>query len=213
MPLPVIAGVARASVTGNVDGGGRWSNTWHFRREDLGTPDGELIAELAVALLAFYGSTIIASCTPGTTLDGADITPLDGSSGAFHYTADLEGAGVSNSMPAQTSMVLTIRTALRGRQNRGRVYFPPFGVSNFNADGLFLAAGANAITVAVGVMQAALLVLGWETGVASYGPYKNPLTGVTSDDPLVNGGSVPHFTEAVSFGMDLMADAQRGRKT
>lgn len=213
MPLPVIAGALRTTVSGVVAGGGPWSNTWHILHTD---ESGWTLAEIEAAHDIFKdmyigpnigaGVYFIYACDTETQVDKFSYTPLDGSSGAYEFPVDVGGVEVLSSFPSQTCQVLTLRTALRGRQNRGRVYLPCWGASQYDTDGhIQTSARTSAIAQAVGT-NGALSAAGAVLAVGSYGPYKNPLTG------LLEAGT-PHATPIISFTMDDRADVQRRRKS
>lgn len=213
MPLPILPGVLRCTAGGLVSGGGRWSNTWHIRKVALTTPtEGEVVAIHAI-LAAWYVAAVLAKARDTTTLESIDYTPLDGSSGAFNYPVNAAGSGTAKALPPECAEVLTIRTASRGRQNRGRIYLPAWTVNETENNGQLVAAIAIGVSATVEAMNVAMGLIGNEIGVGSYGPYKNPTTHITSDDPLVNGGSSPHFSPATAFTMDVQVDVQRSRKT
>lgn len=219
MPLPVIPGVLRVAVTGPIAGGGSWVNVWHLGHlDDSGWDVGEITGVHAVFRQMYDGPSIGAGLelqqfiALGTRADHADYTPLDGSSGAFALPMTMS-SNAPNSLPAEVAEVLTIRTALRGRQNRGRIFLPAFAAEFLTTAGRLAPVAVQGLVDQAIAVQAALVTGGAHIGVASYGPYKNPVTGVTSSDPAINGGSSPHFTPAAAFTMDDMADVIRGRKT
>lgn len=108
-------------------------------------------------------------------------------------------------MPAEVAEVLTIRTALRGRRHRGRVFLPAFAVAEYQLNGLMSPGVASTIVAAAVVLQAAAVVTGWELGVASYGKSVSRAGVITS--------WAPEFQPVQSFSMDSVADVIRGRKT
>lgn len=220
MPLPVLPGVIRVAVTGQIAGGGSWANVWHIRNISLADWDTASINTLDAIFWQFYvgapvsgGVAVGTFCPPATTFDQAAYTPLDGSSGAVVATHNDLGSEAANAMPAEVAEVITLRTALRGRQNRGRIFLPALTKPQFLADGHIDPGVITDILQQLNGVAALILAGGAEIGVGSYGPYKNPVTGVVSDNPATNGGSSPHFTPATSFSMDGMADVIRGRKT
>jgi hypothetical protein len=198
MVLPVLPGVVRATVAGQIEGGGRWSNTWHFRRVDLGDPDLVSITALHVVLTAFYTAELVSRTSGGTTYEAGEYTPLDGTSGAFSLPMGLTGSVGAVTLPPECAEVLTIRTALRGRQNRGRIFLPAVIQSATDGSGKLTTSTRDAIVAGAVALQAAALVIGWSNGVGSYGPYKS--------------GGTPHFTDVSSYSMDLLFDVQRSRK-
>lgn len=213
MPLPVLPGVLRCTAGGLVSGGGRWANTWHIRAQDLTTPTEAEVLAIHVILAGFYVAAVLPKCRDTTTLESIDYTPLDGSSGAFNYPVNSAGAGTAKALPPECAEVLTIRTAARGRQNRGRIFIPAWTVNETENNGQLVSAVTIGFAAAAEAMNVALGVIGAEVGVGSYGPYRNPTTGVVSVDPLVNGGSSPHFSPVTAFTMDVQVDVQRSRKT
>lgn len=205
MALPTITATCRASFGGSIAGGSSWSNNWHIRRIGLEPVIEADIANAHDAFMTFYQSAVFHSVTAGTTLAQANYTPLDGTSGAFSLTGGLVGDGGTNAAAAQTCEVLTIRTAVRGRQNRGRVYLPAFVEDDWDVLGHISTTAIARVLAAVAVLTPALAGSGWEIGVGSYGPYKNPVTG------LLEVGT-PHFTPMTSITMDNLSDVQRSRK-
>lgn len=204
MPLPVIDGVCRCTVAGQITGGGRWSNTWHARRIDLVAPSEGEINALHTELALFYGTQVMSRVPAATTIDGIDYTPLDGSSGAFHIAMSSTGSGSINALPAEVAEVLTLRTALRGRRHRGRIFLPSFASNSWDSVGRLGTTVASDIVTAAGVLRLAAIVSGWEIGVASYGHYINRLG--------VSVSWTPEFQPATNFSMDILGDVMRSRK-
>jgi len=104
------------------------------------------------------------------TMDSIKVLPLDGASSSSVYTYSHSGASTADSLPAETSLVITLRTGLRGPRHRGRIYLPPWTESSCNADGTANAADlANKLTV-LGLFQTDIETSPstWEVVVASY---------------------------------------------
>jgi hypothetical protein len=212
MPLPVLPGVLRITVHGECEGGGRWSNTWHARNDSLIDWDEAGVDAFHDIFSVFYvgpdsgaSLSVLGHCSAGTTVDGFDYTPLDGASGAITKATVGDGEATVPSLPAQNAEVITIRTAQRGRQNRGRVFLPAWSNDYSDAAGHILAAGIVSILAKLQEAVTAIATGGAHLGVGSYGPYKDPVTGL----PVVG---TPHFTPATSFTMDNLFDAIRSRK-
>lgn len=205
MPLPVIAGTVRVSLGGTITGGSTWSNNWHIRRADLLAPEIGDIEGARDAFIVFYQDAVFHSVPAGTTLATINFTPLDGTSGAISYAVGLVGDGGANAAAAQTAEVITIRTAQRGRQNRGRVYLPAFVEEDWDNLGHIAATAIARVAAASALLVATLDGQGWEIGVGSYGPYLNPITHVLEV-------GTPHFTPQTSLTMDNLSDVQRSRK-
>ena len=64
------------------------------------------------------------------------------------------GTGASNTMPVQCSEGVTLRTALAGPQNRGRMYLPPMIQTVIGANGLIVAAN---VTTALNAIANAMI--------------------------------------------------------
>jgi len=194
-------------------------NVWHAQNDSLAGWDAASIATFHDIFQQFYigpaapGGAGQADYWPtGTGSTKISYTPLDGSSGAYELAMAGNGAA-AQAPPAEVAVVLTIRTLLRGRQNRGRIYLPGPAMVQFTSLGRVLAGYITGTLAQINAVATAIVTGGAHLGVASYGPYKNPVTHVVSSDPAINGGSSPHFTPVSSWSMDNMADVQRGRKT
>jgi hypothetical protein len=211
MPLPVIAGVARCTLAGSIQGGGRWANTWHARRVDLGGVDTGEAASLTAVMTAFYAALVIPSVCGGTTIDSVDVTPLDGTSGAFHFGPGLVGSSGGSAAPPEVAEVITIRTAFRGRRARGRVFLPALTAGAFDTVGHIGAGYLTAVSVEGALMMGAANVAGWEIGVASYGKSRR-WNRTTTPATFVETTWDPFFTPATSLTMDNRADVVRARK-
>lgn len=218
MPLPVIPGGLRVTVAGQCDGGARWANTWAIKVISGVDPDASAILAIHTIFRQLYlgpavsgGSSVMGACSTGTTLDGFGYTPLDGTSGAIFFPETGVGGATGETLPAQTSAVMTIRTADRGRRNRGRVFLPPFGEEHSDSLGHVNAATrVLLVDQAVGV-ESELFTGGAQIGVLSTGPYKDPSTGL----PVPPGAAttaLQHFTPATQFTMDNRFDVIRNRK-
>ena len=211
MPLPTIAGVVRASAAGDCLGGGRWSNTWHYRRVDLGSASPAAIASLHAELLVFYTALFSTLYCTGTKLEKIDYTPLDGSSGAFSLPGGVDGADtVTNQLPPEVSPVITIRTGDRGRRSRGRIFLPPPSKGNVQS-GRLTSTAIGIYTAATTALLAAAGPIGWELGVASYGKSVK-LDRTVRPARRVETLWTAFFTVATAITMDDLLDVQRSRK-
>jgi len=199
MPLPVIANTVRCVSRGTCESGQKWINTVHVQK-----PAGPILAADITAIHpilvrlwsgAAYGAgtACIALCASGVTHDDIVYTPLDGTSASTVITvAAVGGQTAGQSLPAECSEVLTLRTTHRGRSYRGRIYLPPWYQAERTTNGYILGTGINSmITQALGV-QTALVAAGYTLGVASY--------------------KLSLFTSLSTVTMDNKFDVQRGRK-
>lgn len=199
MPLPVIVDVVRAAVRGTCPSGQRWINVHHLRKI-AGAPwlagDFTTIDPLLRRLYsgAAFGAGIpwMSSCVAAVTLDDISYTPLDGTSPTSVITAGLAGGAAGTSLPSEVAAVLTLRTNLRGRSHRGRVYLPPVSTGTVSAGGIIPAANVTGEVAQAGGMSTALVAAGYWPCVASY------LLHTSSD--------------ITSYTMDNRFDVQRGRK-
>lgn len=211
MPLPTIAGVLRVSVSGALEGGGRWANTWHARNDSLVDFDLAGITAFHTIFQQFYlgpavggGAGLLTMMTAASQVDTFQYTPLDGSSGAYNFTGANPGSGGGACFPAECCEVVTVRTAQRGRRARGRVYLPTLSGAFWDSVGHVSTAAQLDILQQLDGVEAALEVGGAHLGVASYGRSENRAGVVTTWTPF--------FTEVSQFTMDGLADVQRRRK-
>jgi hypothetical protein len=180
--------------------GQRWINVVHVRKNAGGSfsPTDWAAAQPILVRLwrgtAFgSGNDWLSNCNNQLTLDDMTCTPLDGSTPSIVTSVNLNGVSAAVSAPSEVAQVLTLRTALRGRAHRGRIYLPSPVVSTYAAGGVLIGANiTNFLTQAVGV-QNALIAAGYIIVVASY----------------LGSGSA---SDVITFTMDNKADVQRGRK-
>lgn len=187
MPLPTIANVIRAAVIIKMANGHRGSNVLHFEKTAILTYSGA-IALLDPILLNLYTVNQGAGLAWKTIAPAAaslvqfEYTPLDNSSATTVIGHNVAGLDANDPLPAGTALVVTVRTALRGRAHRGRVYTGPY------CEDANTAGAPTAPTVAAVQTQWNWLIAtglpgsGLSFGVASY---KNstyePATSITVD--------------------------------
>jgi len=102
------------------------------------------------------------------------------------------GQTAGQSLPAECSEVITIRTNHRGRSYRGRIFLPPWYQAERTTNGYILNTGITSMLAQCTGVAGALITAGYELGVASY--------------------KLSLFTVASTFTMDNKFDVQRGRK-
>jgi|SRR5215471_1576251 len=204
MPLPIIAGVVRVSVTGVVPSLQPWANVWHFRYSGGASSPGDSdIAALDTLFTRLYsgtafgsGSSWLSKCQTTVTFTKTTYTRLDGSALGLEFPKSLAGALTGNALPSEVAHVLTLRSNQRGRSHRGRVYLPCMSTTQCTADGRVNGATRDAFLLQVQGLQAALggaaVAPFWEMGVASY--------------------KLAVFTPLVAATMDLDPDVQRRRR-
>ncbi len=193
MPLPVITNVVRAALRGTCPSGSPWVNVLHFRKT-VGTIDAASLNLLQTELVKLYGGPDYTAgfeywmerSTTTTNLTELVFTPLDGSSASDLRVLNVVGISTLASLPSEVTACATLRTAVRGRRNRGRVYLPPFAISATDAIGNLGSTIASNLTAQGNAFRGALPALNWEWVVASYGrsgtitwtPYATPITAV-----------------------------------
>lgn len=220
MPLPVIENTVRCAVSGTVAGGGRWTNVWHWRYGAAIPTDPTVVLDgLHSHLLRVYHGTIYTGGTAwltygatGTTVDEIVYTVLNGT--ALAYGKPVTGAtAVGNpALPAQTAFCLTLRTALRGRRYRGRIYLPAIVANgtNLTATGLLQASVVTGCLTQVNGAISAAGALNWKPVVASYG--KSLIKDPNDKYDKIEVSWTPFATDVITVTMDTKADVQRGRK-
>lgn len=174
MPLPVIADTIRASQEGLTSNGLPWANVMHFRKTGaLSYPAAIAILDpiwLAIWNTASGGGTALRAFLPTTaSLQAFRYTPLDGSTASTVNTHVVAGTDAGDPLPASTCLVATLRTALRGRANRGRVYFGPMTELS-NTNGRPTAGTVSGLSLQMNALITNLTGSGVSLVVASYLP-------------------------------------------
>lgn len=213
MTLPTITGVVRVSARGTNVAGQQWVNVLHFQHGNPGTSfTNSDINALDTKLARLYSGTAyttgvpwLTSCTSSTTLVDFTYYPLDGTSSPTvtpHAAAGV--ASNTTNQPSEIAHVLTLRTGIRGRRYRGRVYLPAVGTGSMSGTtgSLLAATVTNFLTQARGLL-ADLQTIQWYWAVVSYG------------HGTLNGAPqtwTPFSTPVTDVTMDAVADVQRRRK-
>jgi hypothetical protein len=200
MPLPVIPGVVRAAVTGNLPSGTQWANVVHFRYAGgASSPGPAEITALHAKLTRLWSGAAYGAGTAWLTHSQTSVTTtnvvyyvLNGTAVAEERAFVAAGSLSTGLEPPEVAHVLTLRTATRGRSYRGRVYLPPVCVVRLDTNGNLGSTALNGIQTQWSGLQADLNTIQWSMGVASY------LRSV--------------FTDAISATMDVRPDVQRRRK-
>jgi len=185
IPLPVLLNVYRVAV--------RWANTtssitavnvMHFQALAAGSTPAAL-----AALMWSHGTNAMFQPMATTThATQFDIIPLDGVSPTTSYTdpggTNWSGLGTSAPVP-QVCALIKLQTAVRGRQNRGRIYIPHLAEGALNAGTIGASTGTTmgtAWTTFNTALQAGT-PHAYEMVVASYdrthsgaGAHENPVT-------------------------------------
>lgn len=159
------------------------------------------MAELGAHLVNWWDTSMQSAMPTNLSLINVKLTDLstvDGPVLDYGTGLPLAGLSVSPSLPNNVALVLTKRTALRGRSYRGRVYIPGMVEANVTANTV---AGAlvTAFITAFGLIKSfSTTTEDWVQGVVSRYNDGNPrITGV--------------ITPIVSFTSDGVIDSQRRR--
>lgn len=140
MPLPVILGAARCSITGTTANGQPWANVLHLATIPTAAWSGTNSADAAEALHDLYWATGFGAGEEGWAFYAADpanvleidVTPLDGTSPTYSVPETLTATPDQDSLPGEVALIISHLTAVRGRSGRGRTYWasPYEGLSN-----------------------------------------------------------------------------------
>lgn len=131
MPLPTIPDTMRVAVILKMANGHRGSNVLHFRKTGVLTFPGA-ITLLDPILLNLYtvnqgaGLAWKSIAPANASIVQFEYTPLDNASATTVIAHNVAGIDANDPLPAGTALVVTVRTALRGRAHRGRVYTGPY---------------------------------------------------------------------------------------
>lgn len=173
MPLPVIADTIRVAVEGHAPNGHLWANVMHFRKSGILTFPGA-VAVLDPILNSHYavnsgaGTAWLSNAGVGYTMDDIRYTPLDGSTATTVISHPHSGAVGLDNLPANVALVITLRTGLRGRSHRGRVYQNGFTEGANQSIGTPLAAAVTGVLTQWQNLLTALAGTGVSLVVASY---------------------------------------------
>lgn len=173
MPLPVIADTMRVAIEGKLANGHNWANILHFRKAS-GVSFATAIAVLDPALVSHLqtavggGQTWKNSATTAASVQAIRYTPLDGASATVVNTHIIAGASAGEALPGNTALVITLRTASRGRSFRGRVYQAPFNETQNAATGVPVSAEVAGVAAQWNGLLTNLVATGVSLVVASY---------------------------------------------
>ena len=171
-----------------------------------------LVGALHLLLITFYTAVLNPLASAGTKCNGVDYTPLDGASGSYVLPMDVPGTDTAGtSLPAECSVVATLRTPGRGRRARGRLYLPPFSKAQV-ASGNLSTTAQGICVVACEALLAAAALAGWQWCVVSYG--KSVKTDFTTPRPHTRVVSTwsPFATPITQVTVDQKVDVMRSRK-
>lgn len=207
MELPVITNVVRTAVSGLGPNGQQWANILHFRRTS-GVLDVASLPSLRDHIVSLYNVSygagqwqLLFGSPISVTLGQISFTPLDGTSASTVYTVSGAGTQTGDALPAEVAIVLSLRTALRGRRNRGRLYIPCLAEAVCDAVGQPTTNAVSGYAAQANTFRTTITPSGWEWVVASYG------------GPQPNGTRrwTPYATAISTVTCDRYFDSQRRR--
>lgn len=208
----VIPGVAEVRLKWMLANGRLVTNVLHASHAGGFAPTSAMANTIMNALVASGGWTGYHPHLADTTaLQGIDIRDLNTANlVAWPSTVDAAaGTGTGDPLPQEVALVVSLRTALTGRRNRGRTYLTGFDTLQVDAQGHAtgaLTAAAEAFMLAV---YAALFSSGLTMCIAqrAHAEYVSPFTGLT-----VPAEPAGHQTVLTMVVPDNVFDSQRRRK-
>lgn len=104
-------------------------------------------------------------------IDAVEVDPLTFRNGAGATTGvALVGTDAADPLPPQTALVVSLKTAIRTRAGRGRMYLPPFGTDQIDA-GRVPAATVTAVKNAAAALVNDLQATGYTPVIYHRGPH------------------------------------------
>jgi hypothetical protein len=200
IPLPVIANTFRCAFEWTVFGGQKSpANVMHFTGAAPAATPSDLVGALESSVSAGMWS-LVSSDASVTSLA---ITPLDGTSPTSTFNtsggAKWAGSATGGNIP-QVAAVVSLKTLLRGRENRGRVYLPLLGEGKVQG-GIILATDATSTQNAWNTFR---------TSMAAASPHAFSFV-VASYDRKHSGASA-HATPVASVFVSTFTATQRRRQ-
>jgi len=136
MSLPVIADTFRLALTWSNGGTGvpaTSTNVVHIR---AATHSATEVADIFQNLLAVEATDALSCLSSEFTLTNIQSTALDGSSAGLDVGYSSPSGQASGDFIPQGCMVVTLRTAQKGSQGRGRIYVGPVAESKQSNGGI-----------------------------------------------------------------------------
>jgi len=182
-------------------------NVLHFRFQGgAATPTASDITALHAKVERCYkgtaygaGAAVSVAMPNSSGFTDVTYTPLDGSGISRVYSIAGAAANSNLTLPAEVTWVLTLRTDVRGRRYRGRLYLPTFTTAHLAAGGVLASSTATATVTQFEGFRTDLTAINFAWVVASYG--KSPKAAWT-----------PFATDITAVTMNPVADVQRRRK-
>lgn len=129
MPLPVITDGYYCAYQFVLDDAQSAETTFSV------TAPSTTAADVAADIRDAWASSIKNAQVPETNLAKVSVTPLDGVSTATVLPVNVVGTNSNTALTDQIACVVTLRTGVAGRSNRGRMYWPGLGDDALSGDG------------------------------------------------------------------------------
>lgn len=150
-------------------------NVLHFKKTS-GSIDAAALTALNTELTKLYGGAsyggggvnLLNNCPAATVTLDVTYTPLDGSAASTVLAIAATGSGTTDLLPGETCPIITLRTALRGRSFRGRVYLPAQHDTSQSSTGAVGTGVITAYNAQLAGFITALTAINWQWVVASY---------------------------------------------
>lgn len=130
---------------------------------------------------------------PGTSFTGVSIRNVNVANQALISStgAAKPGTSTGTALPSEVAIVVTLRTALTGRANRGRIYIPGWATTALGANDVIAAAAVTALQNWANTIGSVFNTNGYtlSLGHPARGAYVSPKTGVSY--PARPAGTVP----------------------
>jgi len=123
-----VPGVAQVEVTALM-AGQRTQNILHYKMTGATNYDATELTRLATAIIAYFNQVSVKGLYPATwqliEVRAIDLSQQFGPAVTVGAGLPITGTRAGSQLPNNCALVLTKRTALRGRSFRGRFYFGP----------------------------------------------------------------------------------------
>jgi len=147
------------------DNGYEWQNNFHFTKPGFVSTDIDaLVAQIAASWPSSAFQSLMSGEVDLQSIKGTDMR----TEGAYSTETVVGSAGqdAGHMVAPSTSMVFTLRTALRGRSYRGRLYIGGFGETRWQ-NGDWQTADVAIVNTYLNNMKTNAATLGWTMVVLS----------------------------------------------
>lgn len=157
MPFVAIPGCMKVELLWTFDGTKSLANVLHVGKDPLATSPYTL-ANLQTVADAVHASVVLNWLPQITThmrLVGVRATDLSTVSGpqANATGAAADGTDTSNALPSSVAIVVTLRTVVRSRSGRGRIYLAGMSTAAIQTNGHFTAGAIAAATSFIATLR------------------------------------------------------------